>query len=147
MNSDKIEKLGFLLGNWNLEYRIPKSKFSEARSDSGTGSFRNALNRRYVFFDYSTKSGGEAHGIFTWDDKIKFYRFWWFENSGSFMTATCDFINNETLYMNWHDTLLVQTFIKEGKDKVILNMLSPVEKGEYESVMEVVFTRVRKSGV
>ena len=142
MNSDKIEKLGFLLGNWNLEYRIPKSKFSEARSDSGTGSFRNALNRRYVFFDYSTKSGGEAHGIFTWDDKIKFYRFWWFENSGSFMTATCDFVNDDTLNMNWHDSILVQTFTKDNPDQVTLKMKYPGMKGDYEIVLEVIFTRI-----
>jgi hypothetical protein len=138
---DTMNKFGFLLGNWNLEYRIPKSSFSEAGSDSGTGSFKKALNGKYVFFDYSTKSGGEAHGIFTWDERVKIYRYWWFENSGSYMTATCDFINEDTLNMNWHDSLLVQTFTRVGPDKIILNMQYPAAKGGYESVLEVKLTR------
>jgi hypothetical protein len=141
MNPDVMNKFGFLLGNWNLEYRIAKSIFSEARSDSGTGSFRKALNGKYVFFDYSTKSGGEAHGIFAWDDKVKIYRFWWFENSGNFMTATCDFIDEQTLNMNWHNSLLVQTFTKDNPDQVTLRMRYPTPKGEYECVLTVILTR------
>jgi hypothetical protein len=141
MSSDKLEKFDFLLGNWNLEYRIPKSIFSEAGSDSGTGSFKKALNGKYVFFNYSTKSGGEAHGIFAWDDKIKLYRYWWFENSGSFMTATCEFVNDETLNMNWHDSVLVQTFTKDNPDQVTLKMKYPGPEGDYETVLEVIFTR------
>ncbi len=66
-----MDKFEFLLGNWNLEYRIPESVFSAAGSDSGTGSFKRALNDKYVFFEYSTKSGSEAKGIFAWDDKGK----------------------------------------------------------------------------
>jgi len=141
MHTDVMDKFGFLLGNWNLEYRIPKSIFSEAGSDSGAGSFKRALNGKYVFFDYSTKSGGEAHGIFAWDDKVKLYRYWWFENSGNFLTSTCDFVHEDTLNMNWHDTLLVQTFAKDGPDKVVLKMQYPAAKGGYESVLEVIFTR------
>lgn len=91
-----MEKFEFLLGEWILDYRIPKSAYSEARLDSGKGTFKRALNGKYVFFDYSTKSGSEAHGIFAWDDKVKIYRFWWFENSGAFQTATCNFINDQT---------------------------------------------------
>jgi len=143
MNSDKIAKFAFLLGNWELEYRIPKSVFSEARSDSGTGSFRKALNGKYVFFYYSTKSGGEAHGIFTWDERINLYRYWWFENTGSFMTATCNFVNDDILSMNWHDSILVQTFTKDSSDQVTLKMMYPGEKGSHETVMEVIFKRAR----
>lgn len=40
---------------------------------------------------------GEAKGIFAWDEKIKMFRCWWFENSGSFQSATCNFINDNTL--------------------------------------------------
>ncbi len=136
-----MNKFEFLLGSWDLEYRIPKSIFSEAGSDMGIGSFTRALNDKYVFFEYSTKSGGEAKGIFAWDEKIKIYRYWWFENSGSFQSATCNFINEGTIAMNWHDTLLVQTFTKESADRVVLKMEYPAEKGGYELVLEVILTR------
>ena len=122
MHTEAMKKFEFLLGNWNLEYRIPKSTFSEAGSDSGTGSFKRGLDDKYVFFDYSTKSGGEAHGIFAWDDRAKVYRYWWFENSGAFLTATCNFVDDETLAMNWHDTMLIQTFVKESPDRVVFKM-------------------------
>jgi hypothetical protein len=141
MSSEEMSKFEFLLGDWNLEYRIPKSIFSEARSDSGIGSFKRALNDKYVILDYSTKSGGEAKGIFAWDDKAKVYRYWWFENSGAFLSATCNFINNDTLAMNWHDSLLVQTFTKETSNRVILRMQNPDPQGGYQLVLEVIFTR------
>ena len=141
MHLETMDKFEFLLGNWNLEYRIPRSTFGEAGTDSGTGSFRSALNDKYVFFDYSTKAGSGAHAIFSWDDKVKVYRFWWFENSGNFSTATCNFIDDETLAMNWHDSLLVQTFSKDGSDRVILRMQNPTAQGGYELVLEVILTR------
>jgi hypothetical protein len=43
--------------------------------------------------------------------------------------------------MNWHDTLMVQTFAKEGSDKVVLRMQYPGEKGGYDPLMEVVLIR------
>jgi hypothetical protein len=138
---NKMEKFEFLLGDWNLEYKIPKSTFSEAGRDSGTGRFKRALNDKYVYFDYSTKTGGEAHAIFAWDEKTKVYRYWWFESSGSFLTATCNFVNDETLFLNWHDTLLIQTFRKEGPNKVVLRMEHPIALGKYELILEVIFTR------
>ena len=138
---NEMQKFEFLLGNWNLEYRIPKSAFSEARTDSGTGTFKRALNDKYVFFDYSTKTGGAAHGVFAWDDKGKVYRYWWFENSGAFQTATCNFVNDQILFLNWHDTLLIQTFAKESPDKVVLRMEHPNAQGKHELIMEVLFTR------
>ena len=141
MNSEEMSKFEFLLGDWNLEYRIPESTMSKAGSDSGFGSFKRALNDKYVIFDYSTKSGGQAKGIFAWDSKIKKYRYWWFENSGSFLSATCDFINDNTLAMNWHDSLLIQTFTRENSDMVILHMQNPSSKGDYQLVLEVIFTR------
>ena len=141
MDSNAMNKFEFLLGSWKLDYRIPKSIFSKAGSDTGIGSFIRALNDKYVFFEYSTKSGGEAKGIFAWDDKIKIYRYWWFENSGNYSTATCNFINDEVIAMNWHDSILVQTFVKDGPDKVILRMEYPSAKGGHELVLEVLFTR------
>jgi hypothetical protein len=140
MNSGILDRFEFLFGEWNLEYRIPKSTFNDSGSDSGIGSFKKILSDNYVFFEYSTKSGSEAKGIFAWDDKVKIYRYWWFENSGNFLSATCNFINDITLSMNWHDTLLVQTFVKEGNDKVVLKMQYPAKSG-YELILEVIFTR------
>lgn len=142
-----MQKLDFLLGDWNLEYRVPKSAFSEAATGAGTGTFKRALDDRYVCFDYSTSlTTGQtgAHGIFGWDEKAKIYRYWWFESSGNFSTATCNFVNDETLFLSWHDTLLIQTFTKEGPNKVILRMEHPDSEGKYELVLEVIFTRRRK---
>lgn len=136
-----MNKFEFLLGSWNLEYRIPNSILSEAGSDTGIGSFKRALNDKYIFFEYSTKSGGEAKGIFAWDDKIKVYRYWWFENSGNYSAATCNFINDEVIAINRHDSILVQTFVKDGQDKVILKMEYPSVKGGHELVLKVLFTR------
>jgi hypothetical protein len=141
MAANPMDKFEFLLGDWHLEYRIPESKFSEAGSDTGMGSFKRTLNDKYVMFEYATDSGGEAKGIFAWDDKNKIYRYWWFENSGNYSTATCNFITDEVIAMNWHDSILVQTFVKDGPDRVILKMEYPSAKGGHEPVLEVVFTR------
>ncbi|UCH15138.1 MAG: hypothetical protein JSV22_04020 [Bacteroidales bacterium] len=141
MNQNNLDKFGFLLGDWNMESIIPKSKFSEAGTDTGAGSFKKILNDKYVLFEYSGKSGGAAKGIFAWDDKIKLYRYWWFENSGNFLQATCSFINNEILAMNWHDSLLVQTFVKETPNRVVLKMQHPDDNGGYELVLEVILTK------
>jgi hypothetical protein len=84
---------------------------------------------------------GAAHGIFAWDQKFKIYRYWWYENSGSFMQATCNFVNEETLLMHRQDTLLIQTFQKTGPDKVELKMKQPDAKGEYDPILEVMFTK------
>ncbi|MDH4223048.1 MAG: DUF1579 family protein, partial [candidate division Zixibacteria bacterium] len=108
-----MEKFDFLLGDWSLEYRVPKSAFSEAATGTGNGTFKRALDDKYVYFDYTSSVNGQeakAHAIFARDEKTKIYRFWWFESSGNFLTATCNFVNEKTLFMNWHDTLLIQTF-------------------------------------
>ena len=139
-----MKKFAFLLGNWEMEYNIPKSPFSEATTGTGQGIFKRALDDKCVYFDYSTLidgNKGQAHGIFAWDEKSKTYRYWWFESSGNFSTATCNFINDEKLFMNWHDTLLIQTFKKSSSDKVILRMENPNSDGEYELILEVIFKR------
>lgn len=141
MQLHNLIKLDFLLGDWNLEYNIPKSKFSDSAKDSGVGSFQKILNDNYIIFEYSTQSGGEAKGIFAWDDKIKIYRYWWFENTGSFQSATCNFVNDFTLAMNWHDTLFVQTFVKETSDRIVMKMLYPSDNSKYDLILEVIFTR------
>jgi hypothetical protein len=139
-----MEKFEFLLGNWNLEYRVPKSTLSEAATGTGSGTFKRALKDKYVFFDYScslTTGKEQAHGIFAWDDKAKIYRYWWFEDSGSFQQAVCNFIDNNTLFMNWQDTPLTQTFTKAGPDKVILRMEQSLGEGKSELILEVILTR------
>jgi hypothetical protein len=141
MSQDNLDKFDSFLGAWELEYRIPKSIFSESASDRGVGSFKKILNDKYLLFEYSTQSGGEAKGIFAWDDKLKMYRYWWFENSGSFQSATCNFINDDTLAMNWHDTLLVQTFVKKSFNKIVLKMQYPSDNDSYEIVLEVILTK------
>jgi hypothetical protein len=139
-----IEKFNFLIGDWNLEYRVPKSAFSEAGTGSGTGTFKRALDDKYVYFDYSASVGGQrvqAHAIFAWDEKAKVYRYWWFESSGNFLTATCDFVKDGVLFLNWHDSLLKQTFKRISQNKVVLSMEHPNSEGEYELILEVIFTR------
>jgi len=143
-HSDRMEKFDFMLGDWDLEYKVPKSSFSEKATGTGSGTFKRALEDRYVCFDYSsslTIGEGDAHGIFAWDEKSKVYRYWWFESSGNFSNATCDFIDEETLFLNWHDTLLIQTFKKDGPNKVILRMETPTPEGKFELVLEVILTR------
>ena len=140
-----MEQFDFLLGNWNLEYKIPKSRHSEAMTGNGSGTFSRKLNEKYVMFDYSAFIGAEpevqAHAIFAWDPRIKMYRLWWFESSGNFMTATCNFVNNETLHLNWHNSLLIQTFRKIGSNRVILKMEEPNSEGKYMPILEVIFSR------
>ncbi len=141
---EPIERLGFLLGDWNLDYTVPRSRFSEAATGTGAGTFRRALNDKYVYFDYScslTTGDGEAHGIFAWDQKAKVYRYWWFEDSGSFSEAAGDFVDDETLFLKWHDTSLIQTFKRADVDKIVLKMEDKATGGKYEPVLEVVFTR------
>jgi hypothetical protein len=144
-----MDKFDFLLGTWNLEYKVPKSAFSEAATGTGTGTFKRALNDKYVYFDYTAslttgdKAGkeGGAHGIFAWDEKANAYRYWWFECSGNFMEATCNFVNDDILFLNWHDTLITQTFTKVSANKVILRMEHPIAQEKYELILEVIFTR------
>ncbi len=140
-----MKRFDFLIGAWRLDYLVPKSALSEAMTGRGTGVFRRALNDRYVFFDYtstfSNGTAGAAHGVFARDDKTGLYRYWWFEDSGAFMTATCHFINEETLFLNWQDTLLTQTFAKVGPDQVILRMEQPNSQGKRDMVLEVLMTR------
>jgi hypothetical protein len=144
MRKEPIERLGFFIGDWNLEYKVPKSRFSKAAIGTGTGTFSWALNGKYVYFDYScslTTGNGEAHGIFAWDIKAKLYRYWWFEDSGSFSEAAGDFVDNETLFLKWHNTSLIQTFKRVDSDRMILKMEDRTPSGRYEWALEVVFTR------
>ena len=140
-----LDKLRFLLGEWNLEYQIPESSLHTAETASATGVFQKALNDKAVIFDYSgsTSSGDRfaAHGLFLWDEKSQIIRYWWFEDSGTYMTAACEFIDRDTLYMSWHDSLLTQTFTRINDDRVILRMGRPAAQGKHELLLKVIFTR------
>jgi len=139
-----MDKFNFLLGTWKMESKVPKSQFSDEAIGEGEGKFKRILNNRYITFDYFANSStgeGAAHGIFAWDEKIKIYRYWWFEDSGEFMEATCNFLNENTLCLNWHNSLLVQTFSLIENGKIILQMRYPANKNDYEIVLEVVFTK------
>jgi hypothetical protein len=139
-----MEKFEFLIGDWNLEYKIPKSSFSEAKTGSAFGTIKRALDDKYVFFDYESHIEGEtggAHGIFAWDEKTQIYRYWWFESSGAFMTASCNFTDENTLFMIWHNSLLIQTFKKVNKNKIILSMKSAASENKFDLILEVILTR------
>ena len=139
-----MKKFEILLGDWDLEYNVPESSFSKKASGSGVGSIKRALNDKYVYFDYSatlTIGSGAAHAIFAWDEKYRIYRYWWFEDSGSFLTATCQFIGDDILFLNWHDTLLIQSFTKINRDKIVLKMEQPVAQDQFELILEVIFSR------
>ena len=139
-----MEKFEFLIGSWNLEYNIPKSSFSEAATATGFGTFKRALNNIYVIFDYESNiegNTGGAHGIFAWDEKTQIYKYWWFESSGAFMEATCNFTDEDTLFMSWHNSLLIQTFKKINKNKVVLHMSNTTSENQFDLVLEVILTR------
>ena len=74
--SKKMVKFNFLIGTWNMEYNIPKSSFHPGATGMATGTFKRALDDKYVIFDYVSLIDGEkgsAHGIFVWDEKAGFY--------------------------------------------------------------------------
>ena len=141
-----MDKFNFLLGSWKLEYKVPESEFSPGDYGEGKGEFKRILNDKYVTFDYVAKLSqgeGAAHAIFAWDEKSKFYRYWWFEDSGEFMKATCNFLDEDTLALNWHNSLLVQTFSKVNDNEIVLKMKYPLNKDEYKLILEVVFIRTK----
>jgi len=149
MSNEKnpMDRFNFFLGTWKLEYKVPKSRFSDEDRGEGEGSFKLILNGRYVTFDYHaklSKGEGSAHAIFGWDEKRKIYRYWWYEDSGEFMEASCNFIDDNTLCLNWHDSLLVQTFQLKGDGKLILQMRYPLNANDYEVILEVSNTKVLK---
>jgi len=142
---DRMDRFGFLLGDWDLEYRVPKSSLGEADTGTGEATMARTLGGRFVQFDYRASlkrtGSGSARGLFAWDRAANIYRYWWFEESGNFLAASCDFVADGVLRMNWHDTLLVQTFERLGPDRARLRMERPLASGGHETVMEVLMTR------
>ncbi len=144
---DPMDKFNFMLGTWNLKYRVPKTQFSENDFGEGKGEFKRILNNKYVTFDYHaklSKTKSSAHAIFVWDKRTEIYRYWWFEDSGEFMKVTCNFINENTLALSWHNSLLIQTFNQINQDEIVLKMKYPVNNPEYETILEVFFSKIKK---
>jgi len=142
MTNISLDKFDFLIGEWNLKYDIPQSIFCDAKTYGGQGSFKKILKDKYVIFEYSTEIGVDAKGIFAWDQNAAIYRYWWYEDTGNFLSATCNFIDSKTLAMNWHDSLLVQSFTQVAQNTVILEMKNPAEAGKYETILKVTLTKV-----
>ena len=139
-----MQQFDFLLGEWMLEYHIPQSALSEATKGNGRGIFKRALDDKYVFFDYYSQFGEtktHAHAVYFRDEKTPFYKVFWFESSGNYNSGTCNFINENTLFINWNDSLLIQTFQKQSDDKIVLRMENPDKNGKFEPVMEVILIR------
>ncbi len=142
---DSMRKFNFLLGTWELKSEVPKSQFSEYDSGAGRGEFKTLLDGKYVSFDYMikyTKTSGAAHAVFAWNSKSKNYDYWWFENSGDYMQASCNFIDDSTLCLNWYNSLFIQTFQLKENGNVVLEMRYPKNKDEFEVVLKVIFTKV-----
>jgi hypothetical protein len=57
------------------------------------------------------------------------------------MEANCEFINDDTLFLNWHNSLLIQTFKKIDEDTLELRMENPDKEGKFKLVLEVIFTK------
>ncbi len=139
-----MEKFSFLLGKWRLIYDIPESSFSPAIKGEGEGDIKRFLDDKYVTFDYRASLGSMnagAHGIFARDAKADIYRYWWFENSGSFMEATCEFKDDNTLFMNWHNSVLVQSFSKKENGNIELLMRYPKNETEHETILKVTLVK------
>jgi hypothetical protein len=139
-----MKKFDFLIGDWTLKYTVPKSSFSIQDSGDGQGTFARALNDKYVVFNYKAKltsGSAQAHGIFAKDEKHEIYRYWWFEDSGNYLAATCNFVNDKTLFLNWHDSLLIQTFKLVKKDYIELKMSHPIDSQNFELILKVEFNK------
>jgi hypothetical protein len=142
---DPMRKFDFLIGKWFMKAEVPKSQFSDYATGEGKGEFKRVLNDRYVTFDYETsypQGKASAHAVFVWDKKDKHYKYWWFEDSGEFNQAACDFIDENTLCLNWYNSLLVQTFQKDKNGNVTLEMRYPKDKDDYKVVLKVLFVKI-----
>jgi hypothetical protein len=141
---DEMKRFEFMIGEWDLIYNIPESEMSPAAKGSGHGIMKRILDGRYVSFDYEASINnirGKAHGIFAWDEKWEVYRYWWFENSGNYMSAVCDFVDEHRLRMHWDNTMLIQHFVKQSDDKMLLEMGYSGKEGKLEPILEVLMIR------
>ena len=140
-----MNKFDFLTGKWKLTYDVPESEFSRMDGGTGKGEIKKILNDQFVLFDYSAELGTgktAARGIFRYDDKTDIYRYQWFEDSGAFMEASCGFTEENILRLNWHNSILVQTFYKEDSGNIILRMNSPEGDAGYKTILKVTLEKI-----
>jgi hypothetical protein len=143
-----MKKFDFLIGNWRLEYTIPETSFSAAGSGEGEGIFSRVLKDNYVVFDYQavlTTGTAQAHVIYAKDKGNDCYRCWWFEDTGNFETASCNFVDESTLLLKWVNSPLIQTFKQVEDNHVGLTMATQIDDQTAEAVLLVdMFKRTGK---
>ena len=141
-----MEKFDFLIGNWRLEYTIPESSFGAAGSGEGEGIFSRVLKDNYVIFDYKavlTTGSAQAHVIYTKDKGGDGYRCWWFEDTGNYETASCNFPDENTLFLKWLNTPLIQSFKRVEENHVVLTMANQINEQKAEAILLVdMFKRI-----
>jgi hypothetical protein len=137
-----MHALSFMAGEWNLDYTVTQ-RGSTTRAIRGTGSLRYLFDATYLTFDYQAQqketgeSIGEAHAIFTWENKNQQYRYFWFESSGSFHQATGFLRDEHTLALEWQGIHCSQIFRRVSTDAMYLEMWCPDE----DLLLRVDFTR------
>jgi hypothetical protein len=95
-------RLAFLVGAWEEEITYPGR---EAGADKGRGRWLARPDMgRYLMFRYEG-SGPEgdyrAMGILTRDAATQKYRMWWFDDSGNAGEYTGDFVDENTLVLEY----------------------------------------------
>ena len=149
-----MDKFDFLIASWNLNYKIPKSSFSEEATGDGKGTFKRALNDKYVVFDYeasfSTGDRAAAHGIFTWDDKLKMYRYWWFDNYDNAYHCTGKYVTSANALVFTRDDIESETgeqlscrytFKFEDDNNIVFTWEEGDQGGNYDLVLTTTYTR------
>jgi hypothetical protein len=124
-----MRALHFLIGEWKLDYTATQHGVT-SKTVSGVGSMRYLFEETYLTFDYrgldrDTGTEFRAHGIFAWDAKTRRYRYFWFEDSGTFLEAVCALRDERSLEMEWQGVDCTQIFERTGDDMMYLEMRCP----------------------
>jgi len=137
-----MRALSFMIGEWGLDYTVTQHGHT-TKTIRGTGSLRYLFNATYLTFDYQMiekatgKMIAEAHAIFAWDKKPRQYRYYWFEDSGTFHRATGVLRDAHTLALEWQDINCTQIFRRVSADAMYLEMQCP----EQDLLLRVDFSR------
>lgn len=138
-----IRALSFMVGEWELDYTVTQHG-GTASTICGTGSIRRLFDGTYITFDYQVRQKetrekiGEAHAIIAWDKKTGQYRYFWFENSGTFLQATGFLRDDQTLALEWQDVNCRQIFRRVDADAIYLEMQCP----DQDLILRVDFARM-----
>jgi Protein of unknown function (DUF1579) len=127
-----MHALGFLIGEWELDYTVTQ-RGCTTKTIRGTGSMRRLFDGTYLTFDYQMfqkatgETIGQAHAIFAWDATTEQYRFHWFESSGAFLQATGVLRDEHTLELEWQGVDCTQIFQRVSADAMYLEMRCPAD--------------------